>query len=674
MYQCFHNSSLEMSVGGASYKTLNNNEIEVFTGDLYGFNEFVISVQLFPQLIRIISIPVTALVANNTDNVCFVGIPCSITVYSYLEDFSFSDTFVNSNIPNSLQISNYQASSSLITITFTSSISGVPNELSICSESVCFPIFNIPFVVSPSHMFPQFVQWFGKPLTLIVTVEIEGISLYDYSIIQNSFSFSNSSSQLINVTNSKIHFEVQIFTSGTTSLQSVSFGHLSNQSTLTVSNFVIFPPKVFYNSVIECYLLEPISDLFITHGKIRFHLTPGANIFTISEASPSIFLSKSMESINISSVSYYNVNISSIIEINTVHTIVIDVVDPNYVYAMSCSDNCELTTTYSSMNQFDLCFVGFDEGIVELTFSIQYFQSNFYFVYQIIVHQPPLVQLVSPTVMSLSNPDSIIVSFVGDFNPSSLFLINDILTKPTEIHARSSSRFKLSYIFDKFAFNFSKGENHQTWYWKHSGFNLQSVGDVVIFDINAWSTDFVSPLLHRTISVNFEGILYSNLTCSIGSQQFKGILSNNSLSCNDVIIPTFQEFVIVKLSLSDIIVDSLHVRGEAFLEEVCFVSSSVHPKLNLFNSGLNSVIIDSIRCCNVDVSQCAQFISKFQSIVVKLNSTFDVFQFVITTNSSCQEFRSNLPFDLIIDNQTILLSYYCHQIPSGFAFASNVYH
>ncbi|KAL0229323.1 hypothetical protein GEMRC1_013941 [Eukaryota sp. GEM-RC1] len=634
MYQCFHNSSLDLSVRGASYEIIDENEIEVLTDDLYGITEFVISVQFFPQFIRLVSIPVTSFVANNTDHVCFVGIPCYISVYSYFEDFSFTNTFINSNIPNSLQISNYQSSPSFAEITFTSSISGIPNEIRICSDSVCYPIFNLPFVVSPSYMFPQNIQWFGNPLKHNVAVEIEGISLYEYSIIQNSFSFVNFSTELISVVKSTIHFEVLFSTTGIVNLQSVSFGRLSNLFSLKVSNFVIFPPKVIYNSIIECYLFEHISDLFITHGNSIFDLRPGPNILNISNTSSSISLSQFSESINISSVSSsFDDVLPSIIEIKLLQSILIDVVDPSYIYSVSVSDNCQLTDSHT-------------------------------------IHQPPLVQLVSPTVISLSNPQPIIISFVGDFRPSSLFLVNDILTNPSEVLEHFNSNLEYSYIFNISSFHFSKGENHQNWYWKHPGFNLQHLGVVVIFDIDSSSRDSVSVFQHRTISINFEGNLFSTLTCSIDSQQFKGIASNNSLSCEDVIIPTYQEFVLLELSFNGFTVDSLQLQGEAFLEEICFVTSSDHPKLNLSNIISNNFIIDDIRCCNVDVSRCSQYFSKFQSIVVNLNSTFDIFQIVITTNSSCEYSYSNLPFDLFIDNQTLSPSYYCRQIPSGFVFAS----
>ncbi|KAL0229352.1 hypothetical protein GEMRC1_013970 [Eukaryota sp. GEM-RC1] len=671
MYQCFHNSSLDLSVSSASYEIIDENEIEILTGDLYGITEFVISVQFFPQFIRLISIPVTSFVANNAEYVCFVGIPCYISVYSFLEDFSFTNTFINSNIPNSLQISNYQSSPSFAEITFTSSVSGVPNEIRICSDSACYPIFNLPFVVSPSYMFPQNIQWFGKPLTHNLAVEIEGISLYDYSIIQNSFNFVNFSSELISIVKSTIHFEVLFSTTGNINLQILSFGRLSNLFSLKVSNFVLIPPKVIYNSIIECYLFEHISDLFITHGNSIFDLSPGPNILNISNTSSSISLSQFSESINISSVSsFFDDVLPSIIEINLLQSILIDIVDPSYSYSVSVSDNCQLTDTHTRMNQFQFNIVGLQLGIVELTFFVQYFQSNLNFVHHISVHQPPLVQLVSPTVISLSNPQPIIISFVGDFCPSSLFLVNDILTNPNEVLEHSNSNLEYSYIFNISIFNLSKGENHQDWYWKHSGFNLQHLGAVVIFDIDTSSTDSVSVFQHRTISINFEGNLYSNLTCSIDSQQFKGSTSNNSLSCEDVIIPTYQEFVLLELSFNGFTVDSLQLQGEAFLEEVCFVTFSEHPKLNLSNSISDNLIFDDIRCCNVDVSRCSHYFAKFQSIVVNLNSTFDIFQIVITTNSSCEESQSNLPFDLLIDNQTLSPSYYCHQIPSGFVFAS----
>ncbi|KAL0245096.1 hypothetical protein GEMRC1_009176 [Eukaryota sp. GEM-RC1] len=81
-------------------------------------------------------------------------------------------------------------------------------------------------------------------------------------------------------------------------------------------------------------------------------------------------------------------------------------------------------------------------------------------------------------------------------------------------------------------------------------------------------------------------------------------------------------------------------------------------------------MFDGIRCCNVDVSFCSEFISQFDSINAMFDASFDIFQIVITTNTSCHESYYYLPFELIANNQTLSSAYSCEQIPSGFAFAS----
>ncbi|KAL0244732.1 hypothetical protein GEMRC1_008814 [Eukaryota sp. GEM-RC1] len=81
------------------------------------------------------------------------------------------------------------------------------------------------------------------------------------------------------------------------------------------------------------------------------------------------------------------------------------------------------------------------------------------------------------------------------------------------------------------------------------------------------------------------------------------------------------------------------------------------------------MVFDGSRCCNVDVSFCSEFLKSGDAISVNFNSSFDIFKVVITTNSSCQHFDANLPFKLIVNNQTLSPKYSCKQIPSGFSFA-----
>ncbi|KAL0245367.1 hypothetical protein GEMRC1_009446 [Eukaryota sp. GEM-RC1] len=262
------------------------------------------------------------------------------------------------------------------------------------------------------------------------------------------------------------------------------------------------------------------------------------------------------------------------------------------------------------------------------------------------------------------------ISFSSDFFPDSIFLVNDLILNATEVNDVSSSNFELTYLFNISSLHFSKGQSYHHWSWKQSGFSLQHVGVIVVFDIEALSTDFVSVFEHRTISLNIVGNLYSDLTCSIDSQQFTGITSNNSLFCEDVIIPTYQEFVDLELSFDGVLINSVEIQGEAFLEDVCFVSFVEHPRINFTNTFTNNLMFDGIRCCNVDVSFCSEFISQFDLINAMFDTSFDIFQIVITTNTSCHESYYYLPFELIAKNQTLSPAYSCKQVPSGFAFAS----
>ncbi|KAL0245319.1 hypothetical protein GEMRC1_009398 [Eukaryota sp. GEM-RC1] len=643
-----------LSVQSATYEIIDEDELQISTSDLYGITEFVILVEFFPQFTRLISIPVTSFVSNNTEYVCFVGIPCTITVYSFQNDFSFIDTFIGLNSPNSLHISNYQVSPSFAKITFTSFISTVPNELSICIDSACYSIFNLPFIVSPSYIYPKYIQWFERPVTHSLSIEIEGIDSYGFSVIQRCFSFSNSASQLLTVDKSTLYFEVEFTRTGNYTLQSLSFGHLSEHLSVEIGNFVIFPPIVYFNSVVECYLLESVDDIFVTSGSNSFLLNPGVNILNIESTSTWITLYSLSESVNISTVSSFpNENIPSSMEVNVSQTIQIEIADPNYLYSIACSDDCQLSTVSGNSYRFEINFVGLKVDNIEVSFTVMYFQANFNFVHRVSVHQPPVLELLSSSVISLANPQTIVFSYSGDFYPDSLFLANNVVVHPTEVNDISSSNFALTYVFNISSLNFSKGQSYHHWSWKQSGFSLQHVGVIVVFDIEASSTDFVSPFEHRTIFINVGGVINSNLTCSIESRIFLGVASNNSLSCEDVIISTYYEFVELELSFDGVLINSVLIQGEAFLEDVCFVSFAEHPRINFTTTYTNNLIFNGVRCCNVDVSFCSEFISQFDSINIVFDSSYDVFQIVITTNTSCFESYNNLSFELIANNQTL---------------------
>ncbi|KAL0245023.1 hypothetical protein GEMRC1_009103 [Eukaryota sp. GEM-RC1] len=224
IFNCSHYSAMEFSLDSASdFKITNNNEISITTGELYGLTEFSIIVQLFSDLYLFIYIPISSFVANNTAFVCFVGIPCEIEVYSYLPDFTFVDTFLPPVDPKIIHILNFQSTIYSAAISIVPFVSGVPNDLQICGSFGCFSIFNLPFVVKPSAITPKYFQWLNESITTEIVVEVEGISFYNYSVIQNSFHFDNCQSLLLDFDESFLVFENQIIELGNCTLIGSSF-------------------------------------------------------------------------------------------------------------------------------------------------------------------------------------------------------------------------------------------------------------------------------------------------------------------------------------------------------------------------------------------------------------------------------------------------------------------
>ncbi|KAL0244289.1 hypothetical protein GEMRC1_008374 [Eukaryota sp. GEM-RC1] len=249
IFNCFSNSNLQFSVVNVSFVTSNYNEIVVTTGEFYGLTELVILVEYLHDLKILMSIPVTSFVANNTAFVCFVGIPCEIEVYSYLPDFTFVDTFLPPVDPKIIHILNFQYTVYSAAISIVSFVSGVPNDLQICGRFGCFSIFNLPFVIKPSAITPKYFQWLNEFITTEVVVEVEGISFYSYSVIQNSFYFGNCQSLLLDLHDSFLVFEIEITGLGTCTLIGSSFlDTVFFGLSIEIRNFLIFPPKVSFYS------------------------------------------------------------------------------------------------------------------------------------------------------------------------------------------------------------------------------------------------------------------------------------------------------------------------------------------------------------------------------------------------------------------------------------------
>ncbi|KAL0228753.1 hypothetical protein GEMRC1_013373 [Eukaryota sp. GEM-RC1] len=145
------------------------------------------------------------------------------------------------------------------------------------------------------------------------------------------------------------------------------------------------------------------------------------------------------------------------------------------------------------------------------------------------------------------------------------------------------------------------------------------------------------------------------------------------LVCRDVKIPTFQQHVCVDVYYDLILLNSFQISGEAFLEEICFPSFLNHPlvsSIEIISNISTDLIFDGSRCCSVDVFHCSEFIFKNQLVSFFFQSNFDIYHVIVTSNSSCQELDSGLPFQMLMNNHSLFSSFSCRQIPSGYSFAS----
>ncbi|KAL0229341.1 hypothetical protein GEMRC1_013959 [Eukaryota sp. GEM-RC1] len=381
MFNCFSNSSIEFSIDYSTFQILSDDDMNVITGDLYGLTEFVIAIEFFNEFNFFISIPVTSFIARNTPFVCFVGIACEIEVYSYMETFSFLQTFIEPNVPDSIYILYFQFN--------------FPQNLKICSSFGCFSIFNFPFVVEPSYITPTHVQWLNQPTTSKILVEIAGISFYSFSVIQNSFYFDSCQSWLSEVTESTLIFDVELSSTGNCSLMGVSFLDILPLSlSVEVQNFLIFPPEVSSNSRVEFILAEDINDLFITFGTQKIAVRNGANYLNLKDSSTYITLHKFSQSTNISVVnSEFFSRIPEVIELNYSQSSLINLTNSLYTLDVQCYGHCHLDVEFVHESTAVISITGNECGLISLEFIVFYRNSNFNFRFLILVENPHYLNL-----------------------------------------------------------------------------------------------------------------------------------------------------------------------------------------------------------------------------------------------------------------------------------------
>ncbi|KAL0244883.1 hypothetical protein GEMRC1_008965 [Eukaryota sp. GEM-RC1] len=682
MFQCFTNSTIQMSGYASQIDTIIVDEILISTGEIAGLSQFVTEIDFTTDISLLLYVPISSLQAHNTSLVCFVNQHCEIFVYSLNGEVSMDEFQITASIPNSIEILNFQATPSLAHVEFIYTLPGYPDDLELCNEVGCYPIFNLPFIVLPNSISPRFIQWFESSFVHEISLEVEGIHFYDYSAIESSFIFGELTSQLVAVQDNFLFFELQVVSNGSfTSLGIDACDSIFNLNLqLNVDNYVYIPPLIQINSRIEFLVLEPISNLYISHGSQTVLTRMGSNVFDLYDDDPFITLHQSTRSMIVSLITdlaedqlplYY--------EIDLHHAFTIDFNQIDYSIDVECVTNCEILDQKSDHGSLSFTFFSLNQGESSFLFLVQYLETAFSFELTRQVVFPPLISFTSP--LGFSTVYDVIVSIsvlthcplLSDFscNKSAIPYDQTSLSQNTF----SMFPFSYSYSFNVSWFNFSLGESELQWTWKHIGFENQIIGIITIFHTDFTSSDHVSVYEHRDIHADFSGFLSSQFKCVVEDMLFSATISNSTLLCEGIIISTFHVNVPVNVYFEDLFINSFSVSGEAFLEEICFLSNSHHPLIqnSYFISNIyNDFVFDGSRCCNVDVCYCSDFWKSGQTISVNFNSSVDIFHIVTTTNASCEDFDFDLPFELIVNNYHVSPSSSCLQIPSGFSFASNV--
>ncbi|KAL0244749.1 hypothetical protein GEMRC1_008831 [Eukaryota sp. GEM-RC1] len=302
MFDCFVNSTIQMSGYASQLVEVTTDELTISTGEIAGLSQFITEIKFIPGISLLLSIPITTLEAYNTSLACFVNQHCEIFVYSLNGEVSMDEFQITTSLPNSIQVFNFQTSHSIAHIEFISTLPGYPDDLDLCNDIGCYPIFNLPFIVLPNSISPRFIQWFDSSFVHEIFLEVEGIHFYEYSAIESSFIFGELASQLVEVQDNIVVFEVQVVSSG--SFASLGIDILDSTFSLNlvfeVDNFLLIPQVVQFDSRIEFLLLQPISNVFVSHGRQSLKLTTGSNILQLYGDEPFITLHQSTQLMNVS--------------------------------------------------------------------------------------------------------------------------------------------------------------------------------------------------------------------------------------------------------------------------------------------------------------------------------------------------------------------------------------
>ncbi|KAL0231669.1 hypothetical protein GEMRC1_011073 [Eukaryota sp. GEM-RC1] len=516
----------------------------------------------------------------------------------------------------------------------------------------CSAIRNMPFVVEPVSISPKYIQWFGQPFLHTIEVELTGISTYSYFVLQNSFFF-----EFVNPFSEHHAGFCSVVCVLSESRKFLPFGFVYANVfdlglTCFVDDFVLAPPIVGPFSIIEMLLLEDVSNLLLVHGSQSIPLQKGVNVMVLLEEYPVITLRQKEQLMNV--------------------TFIKDLAADQ----IPLVDHCEILNQKSDFGLLSFQLRGLLDAECRLILDVSFFESSFSFEILRSFVQLPHFFVNSPFIYSAVNDVIIDIDIHSSSFLSSVFYLNYSLISPSteDFYFNDYASFPYQYnvVLNLSSQSIPIGENLFCLFWSHEGFKDHELAQIKIFNVNFSSKQPLSVYEPRDIIVDFVGILDSEINCLIQGHRFDAFITNGSLVCKNSILITFEPLVLVSIYYNELYINSFYVQGEAYIQDVCFLTMASMPLIDpsIISSNIDkNLIFDGSRCCNRDASACGEFVSSTSNLSFYFVDRVDILKIIVTTNGSCHLDLLDLDFDIVLRNETMSVSPLCHQIPSGFEFA-----
>ncbi|KAL0245988.1 hypothetical protein GEMRC1_007204 [Eukaryota sp. GEM-RC1] len=657
MFDCFDHVDIFVSESPANFTILNETVVVIKTGPVFGFFDFSANIQFPPMLLHSLSVPVTSLEVFKVSYVCFVNSPCEVFVSYEADEGDLSSFQLSSNIPSYIEILDYTSSLTTFRLYFISSKVGYLDQPELCNRHGCFAISKLPFIVEPMSISPKYIQWFDQPVTSTISLQITNIHTYSYSRLVNSFCFPNTTSVVDDIGQDFITFSVFFPNVGNYSVFGITTsGLLDLDFTCFVDNFVQIPPFIPQFSRVEVILLKNVQNLLLIHGSQFIPLQEGINEVQILHLYPLVTLKNEDHVMNVSFVEDFVENqIPLYFQSNLVHSLFVDFYSPQYLISISSIGHCELLEQNSISGILEFTIFAHSEAECFFLFDVSYFDSSLSFdIHRSFVHHP-VFSINSPLVFSTVNDVIVDVTILSPSPLNSDFLLNNSHVYPSfedfSYNDFASLPYQYNNVFNLSFVLFPFGENLLSLTWKHEGFSDIEIALIRIFNVDFSSVNPLSVYEARDIRVDFLGLLVSDLFCIIQGQSFDVVFTNHSFVCKNSILITFEPFVTIFVYYNDLFINSFVVRGEAFIQEICYLLMSTTPLIDtsIITSNIDkNLIFDGSRCCHLEASFCSEFISSFSNPRFDFEFPVDILKVIITTNDSCHLEFIELEFDIVL--------------------------